>query len=80
MAAKDKLTLKPEEIPDSELPKSHTLRSIPADVFRIVQKEQSEIKQKKGTNSFSFECTIYKMIRDYDKCRKESKDFKPEEV
>jgi hypothetical protein len=60
--------------------KTHTLRNIPPDVFEIVQKEQSEIKLKRKTNSFSFECTIYKMLRDYDKCRKESKDFKPEPV
>lgn len=64
--------------PDAELPKSHTLKSIPPDVYRIVQKEQADIKIKKGTNSFSFECTIYKMIRDYEKCRKSSPDFKPD--
>lgn len=56
------------------------LKKIPPDVYSIVQDEQSKIKKQKGTNSFSFECTIYKMIRDYDKCRKESKDFKPEPV
>lgn len=67
-----------EEIPDQDLPKSHTLRNIPADVYRVVQKEQSEIKQKKGTNMFSFECTIYKMIRDYNKCRQTSPEFKPD--
>lgn len=67
-----------DDIPDVELPKSHTLRNIPADVFRLIMKEQSEIKQKKGTNMFSFECTIYKMIRDYNKCREVSKDFKPD--
>lgn len=60
--------------------KTYTLRDIPADVFEIVHKEQSEIKLKRKTNSFSFECTIYKMIRDYNRCRKESKDFKPEPV
>lgn len=58
---------------------SYTLKSIPKDVFKIVQKEQSEIKEKKGTNSFSFERTIYKMIKDYDRCRKEV-NFKPEPV
>lgn len=66
------------EKPDAELPKSHTLKSIPPDVYRIIQKEQSDIKLKKGTNSFSFECTIYKMIRDYERCRKSSPDFKPD--
>ena len=56
---------------------SCTLKKIPEDVFRIVQKEQSEIKLKKGTNQFSFESTIYKMIKDYERCRKDVK-FKPE--
>lgn len=60
--------------------KTYTLRSIPPDVYDIVLKEQNEIKQKKKTNSFSFECTLYKMIRDYEKCRLVSKDFKPEPI
>lgn len=60
--------------------RAYTLRDIPDDVFRIVQKEQGEIKQKKKINLWSFESTIYKMIRDYNKCRKESPDFKPEPV
>lgn len=59
--------------------KTCTLREIPPDVFKIVQKEQQEIKARKGTNQFSFESTIYKMIKDYDKCRKDVR-FKPEEV
>lgn len=58
--------------------KTCTLKDIPPEVFQIVQKEQAEIKARKKTNQFSFEATIYKMIRDYDKCRKDVK-FKPEE-
>ena len=69
-----------DEIPDEELPKSYTLRKIPAEIYRIIMKEQGAIKLKKGTNLFSFETTIYTMIRDYEKCRRESKDFKPEPV
>lgn len=60
--------------------KSYTLKAIPEDVFKIVQKEQNAIKEKKGTGSFSFECTIYKMIRDLAKCQNENPDFKPEPV
>jgi hypothetical protein len=59
--------------------KTYLLKDIPKDVFRIVQKEQGVVKEAKGTNSFSFESTIYKMIRDYDKCRKNN-NFKPEPV
>lgn len=59
---------------------SYTLKEIPEDVYNLVLAEQSEIKKKKRINQFSFESTIYKMIRDYCKCRKESPDFKPEPV
>jgi len=57
--------------------KSITLKSIPPEIYRIVQREQSLIKEKKGIGKFSLESTFYKMIRDYDRCRKES-NFKPE--
>ena len=57
---------------------SYLLKKIPKDVFKFVQKEQSVIKEEKGTNSFSFESTIYKMLRDYKKCREEN-NFKPSE-
>jgi len=56
------------------------LKNIPADVYAIIQEEQHKIKKQKGTNSFSLECTIYKMIRDYVKCRKEYETFQPEPV
>lgn len=55
------------------------LKQIPEEVYRIIQKEQSEIKQKKKIGKFSLESTIYKMIKDYDRCRKDVK-FKPEEA
>lgn len=58
--------------------KTYMLKTIPEDVFKIVQREQSDIKEKKGTNSFSFESTIYKMLRDYNKCRSSNPDFKPD--
>lgn len=54
------------------------LTKIPPDVFKLVLAEQNRIKEYKGTKQFSFESTIYKMIRDYEKCRK-SNNFKPEE-
>ena len=69
-----------DEVPDSELPKSHTLKSIPPEIYRIIQKEQADIKITRRSNTFSFECTIYKMIRDYEKCRRENKNFKPNTI
>lgn len=59
---------------------SYTLKEIPEDVYNIVLAEQSEIKKKKKINQFSFESTIYKMIRDLNKCRTVNPDFKPDEV
>lgn len=54
------------------------LNNIPADVFKQVLDEQTRVKAQRGTKQYSFESTIYKMLRDYDKCRKSS-NFKPEE-
>lgn len=59
---------------------SYTLKAIPEDVYKIVQKEQTDIKMKKGTNLFSFESTIYKMLREYNRCKQQNPDFKPEPV
>lgn len=68
------------EVPDEELPKTHTLKKIPPDVYRILQREQADIKINRRSNTFSLESTIYKMIRDYERCRKETKTFKPEPI
>lgn len=59
--------------------KSYTLKQIPNDVFKIILKEQNQIKEKNGIGKYSFESTIYKMIKDYDRCRNES-NFKPEPI
>lgn len=56
---------------------SYTLKAIPEDVYKMVQREQAEIKEKRGTGMFSLESTIYKMLRDYNRCREVSKEFKP---
>lgn len=55
------------------------LKAIPEDVYEILQEEQHQIKKKKKTNSFSLECTIYKIIREYVRCKSET-NFKPEPV
>lgn len=53
------------------------LKKIPADLYRFIREEQDRIKREHGTNKYSFESTIYKMLRDYKRCREENKDFKP---
>lgn len=58
--------------------KAYTLTRIPKDVFDLVIDEQEKIKKKKGTNQFSFESTLYNMIRDLKRCRDEKeKQFQP---
>lgn len=58
--------------------KTYLLKNIPKEVYKIVIREQNLVKEQRGTNSFSFESALYKMIKDYDKCRKDV-NFKPEE-
>lgn len=58
---------------------SYTLKEIPADVYQFVQRQQAAIKEKKGTNQYSFECTIYKMLRDLKRCQEANPDFKADE-
>lgn len=50
--------------------KSFLLRKIPPDVFRILLVEQSKEKIKKNKGQFGIEQTIYKIIRDHERCRK----------
>jgi len=48
---------------------SYNLKRIPSDIFKFVLEEQNKIKEEKGTNQFSFECTIYKMLREFKNLR-----------
>lgn len=50
-----------------------TLRDIPPDVFKILLDEQKEEKVKRGKGMYGIEQTIYKIIRDYERCKKEEK-------
>lgn len=59
---------------------SYTLKEIPADVYQFVQRQQAAIKEKRGTNQYSFECTIYKMLRDLKRCQEANPDFKTEDA
>lgn len=51
-----------------------TLRNIPEDVFKILVIEQGKEKIKKGKGVFGLEQTIYKVIREFDRCRKEEEN------
>ena len=56
----------------------YCLKNIPSDVFKFIIEEQSRLKQERGTNKYSFESTIYKMLKDYKRCKEENKNFKPQ--
>lgn len=52
------------------------LRSIPEDVFKILLKEQHKEKSEKNKGMFGIEQTIYKIVRDYERCKKQEEDKK----
>lgn len=44
------------------------LKGVPEDVRKIVLAEQLKEKQNRGTNQFSMSTTIFKIIREWEKC------------
>lgn len=59
--------------------KSCLLKKIPSEVYKMIQTEQAEIKKRKGTGLFSLERTIYTIIKEYNRCKNSSPNFKPEQ-
>lgn len=57
--------------------KALTLRRIPEDVFKILLCEQHREKLNKHKGQFGLEQTIYKIVRDYERCRKAEELNKP---
>lgn len=43
------------------------LKKIPPDIFRFIMQEQTRIKEERGTNQYSFECVVYKLLREHPK-------------
>jgi hypothetical protein len=56
--------------------KSLTLRNIPPDVFLILLKEQHEAKANRNIGRFGIEQTIYKVLREFERCKKEKPEKK----
>lgn len=52
------------------------LRKVPEDVFKILIIEQHKEKVDKKKGMFGLEQTIYKIIRDYERCRKMEETIK----
>lgn len=50
--------------------KSFTLRDIPPDVFKILLTEQAK-ERSKNKGVFGLNRVVFKIIRDYERCRKE---------
>lgn len=49
--------------------RSYTLRNMPADVYKIVLDQQNEEKKIRNTNQFGFPATIFKIIREFARCK-----------
>ena len=50
------------------------LKDVPEDVLRIILLIQADVKFERAIGQFSMEQTIYKIIREYDKIKKEQKE------
>lgn len=50
------------------------LKGVPEDVRKIVLAEQLKEKQNRGTNQFSMSTTIFKIIREWEKCYNSQKE------
>jgi hypothetical protein len=56
--------------------KAFTLRNIPEDVFKILLKEQHKMKQARAIGRYGLGQTVYKIVRDYERCRDSEKEEK----
>ena len=45
--------------------KSYGLKKIPSDIYKFIYSEQDRLKKQRCTNKFSFETTIYNLLRDH---------------
>lgn len=52
---------------------SYLLKSIPADVYKIILREQNKIKEEKNKTVYSMESTIYHIIKEFDECLRAKK-------
>lgn len=50
------------------------LKNLPEDIRRLILKQQAKEKASRGTNQFSMELTIYKIIREWDRCKEGEKN------
>jgi len=60
---------------DTKTRKYH-LTKLPDDIRQFLIKEQAKHKMSTGMSQFSLEQTIYKLLREYQRCKTET-NFKP---
>jgi hypothetical protein len=48
----------------------YPLKNIPADVYKILWREQAKLKAKGERRQFSLSLTVYHIIKEYDKMQK----------
>jgi hypothetical protein len=56
--------------------KAFTLTNIPEDVFKILLKEQYRMKHNRQLGRYGLAQTVYKIVRDYERCRDAEKEGK----
>lgn len=44
------------------------LKNVPEDVRKIILTEQLKEKQNRGTNQFSISTTLFKIVREWERC------------
>jgi hypothetical protein len=54
------------------------LKKIPTDIFKFIRQEQDKLKQQRGTNMFSFETTVYTLLRDHPRFEEFKKKLEQE--
>jgi hypothetical protein len=55
---------------EAEKETRYPLKNIPADVYKILWREQAKLKAKGERRQFSLSLTVYHIIKEYDKMQK----------
>lgn len=56
------------------------LKKIPPEIFKFIFQEQSRIKERIGTNTYSFECTVYKLLREHPRFEEFKKKLEQDKI
>lgn len=56
------------------------LKKIPQDIYRFILNEQNKLKQARGTNKFSFETSVYLLLREHPRFAEFKKKLEQDEI